>query len=69
MKDVAQPNTRRRRLGIILTIVGVICTIGFSIFWGINVSLPTQVLAIISTLILALGLTLLRPLRFIEGER
>jgi len=66
MEDVARPNTRRHRLGIILTILGLLCTVSFSTLWVIHGTLLTQILAIISALILAGGLTLFRPLRLIE---
>lgn len=68
MEDVARPSTRRRQLGIILTILGLIWTVGLSILWVIHSTLLIHILAIISALILATGLTLFRPLRFIEGE-
>lgn len=64
--DVARPNTRRHRLGIVLTMLGVICTISLSALWVTHGGLLTQVLALVSTLILATGLTLFRPLRLIE---
>jgi len=66
MDDVAQPSTRRRRLGILLTILGLICTVGFSILCVSYGGLPLKALAIGSTLILAAGLTLFRPLQLIE---
>jgi len=55
-------------LGLILIVLGLFCTIGFSILCVINGTLILKALAIGSTLILAVGLTLFRPLQGIEEE-
>jgi len=58
----------RRRLGIALTFLGLISSVVFSVLCVIHGGLFLKVLAIASTLILALGLTLLNPVRLLEGE-
>jgi len=56
----------RRRLGIALTILGLVGGVGLSVLCVIYDELLFKVLAVAGTLILALGLTLFVPLRFIE---
>ena len=58
----------RRRLGLALTILGLISSVVFSVLCVIHGGLLLKTLAVVSTLVLALGLTLLRPVRLIEGE-
>lgn len=66
-RGIARQSTRRR-LGIALTILGLISSVVFSVLCVIRGGLLFKALAIGSTLALALGLTLLRPVRLIEGE-
>jgi len=67
VKDTAQPPSRRR-LGIALTILGLISSVIFSVLCVIHGGLLLKILAVVSTLVLALGLTLVRPIRLLEGE-
>lgn len=67
MKTIA-PQISRYRLGLAFTILGLISSTGTSALWLIYDELPFHLLAVAGTLILAMGLTLFLPLRFIEDE-
>jgi len=64
----AARSASRKRLGIVLTILGAISSISMSVLWVLYGGLAFKVLAIVGTLTLALGLVLFRPVRFLEGE-
>lgn len=68
VNDTAQLSDRRRRLGTACTILGLISSVVFSVLCVIYGELSLKILAILSTLVLAAGLALLRPVRLLEGE-
>jgi len=62
------PSVNQKRLAIVLTVLGVIGTIGLSIHWVIDGSMLIGLLALVSALVLAVGVILLKPPRIVEEE-